>query len=128
MDALQSDAPSADAPGADEPPPRPPFNLLDSVFTPRLYTSDASSPFITDEVTLRGFQIDWGRCNTHDFQVTAGLYDDDAVGLARVTAELTQRVHHVLRRHRQQLYCIFAIFAGVSSKLHSMTTRGYFAT
>ncbi|KAL3928214.1 MAG: hypothetical protein SGPRY_002486 [Prymnesium sp.] len=44
------------------------FNVLNSIFSIRLYTSDASSLFTTEAVTLRAFHIDWGHCNNSSFQ------------------------------------------------------------
>lgn len=35
----------------------------------RLYSSDASSLYTTEDVTMRGFELDWSRCNNEAFQV-----------------------------------------------------------
>jgi len=105
-----------------------PFNMLNSIFTPRIYCSDATSLFVTEAVTLRAFQIDWGRCNNRDFQEqlnlynTADVFPDGRGG----SADIIQRVEHVLRRNRLLLYSIFSFYSSTDGMLHRMTPRGFF--
>lgn len=70
------------------------WTLDGSLFAPRRKTCDARAYFTTADVLLRGFELDWERCNSARFQRLVMYEDDDGeLGLGAELTEVRTRLH-----------------------------------
>ena len=125
------------------------FNLIQSIFTPRMYNSDACSFFITNDVTLRAFDIDWSRAcggRIDDFndwsadiseRAKGEAAADEVDGGSRPGSAQTSKggegdnrllaiVHDVLKANRKLVQRLFAYYGSLDGQLHKMTSKGFF--